>query len=468
MIKSNPSLLLKRRVKRQRPRSASAVIRRCGRSVIAAFVKGTGTAASAGSSSPDRRRRRIAGFIGLVSLLVICMIASGTTPMRVLHPNRLASAPSSLMDVNLLDSELSNIPYYFPQVVNLWPNDRTHDGGESKLSLASCTDGDAGSDPCRLLQLNDNEAAAADTTTTEHERVGIVRVPGRLGLALEEAVRIMIVNQTKASSSSSTGVRRNVELVPTSFVEHENDADNAAKYSRIIRIATQPLLLDVMDLALDASESKDQVTSDDLLCILRLLVQWHCHHNAVATASSKSDNSRERRNDVAPVLTISAQAILSHPSDVRKQLSWFLNRKARDVTEKTINEWMNDVSHRILQRIDECSETATLLQRRHPDQDMPQRVQTVVREEVALCRSSASHGAGHAAASTSSPLTTARCEARGDSQPVEIAEILLSVPDAHDLRRRDTTSLCGRFPSIQFCQAQAPKQPYNPPALEQR
>jgi hypothetical protein len=168
------------------------------------------------------------------------------------------------------------------------------------------------------------------------------------------------------------------------------------------------------------------------------------------------------------VLTISAQAILSHPSDVRKQLSWFLNRKARDVTEKTINEWMDDVSHRILQRIDECSATATLLQRRHPDQDVPQRVQTVVREEVALCRSSASHDAGHAAASPSTPLTTARCEARGDSQLVEIAEILLSVPDAHDLRRRDSTSLCGRFPSIQFCQAQAPKQTHNPPALEQR
>jgi hypothetical protein len=467
MIKSNPSLL-KRRVKRQRPRSASAVIRRCGRSVIAAFGRGTGTAASAGSSCPDRRRRRrFAGCIALVALLVICMIASGTTPMRVLHPNRLASTPSSLKDVNLLDSELSNVPYYFPQVVNLWPNDRTHDGGDSKLSLASCTDGDAGSDPCRLLQLTD-EAAAADATTAEHERVGIVRVPGRLGLALEEAVRIMIVNQTKVSSSSSTGVRRNVELVATSFVEQENDTDNAAKYSRIIRIATQPLLLDVMDLALDASESKDQITSDDLLCILRLLVQWHCHHNSVATASSKSDTSRERRNDVAPVLTLSAQTILSHPSEVRKKLSWFLNRKARDVTEKTLIEWMDDVSQRILQRIDECSETATLLQRRHPDQDVPQLVQTVVREEVALCRSSSSEGAGQAASLPSSPLTTARCEARGDSQLVEIAEILLSVPDAHDLRRRDSTSLCGRFPSIQFCQTQASKQPHHQPALEQR
>jgi hypothetical protein len=467
MIKSNPSLV-KRRVKRQRPCSASAVIRRSVRAVIGVVKGEIRSAASVGSSwcPTSRQRCRLAGCIALVSLLLIGVITSGTAPMRVLRPNRLELATDAIFFVGeSVDSELNNsIPYHFPQVVNLWPNDGgAQDEGKAMPAFVSCTDEDAGNDPCRLSKLNDE---AADTTHLE--RVGILRVPGRLGSALENAVRIMIVNQTKASSSSA-GARSNVELLPTSFVETVSDVEkqDGSKYSRIIRIATQPLLLDVIDLALDASESKEQISTEDLLCILRLLVQWHCHHNDVATAASTSETVREQRKDAAPVLTLSAQLILSHPSEVRKQLSWFLNRKARDVTEKRINEWMDDVSHRILERVDECSATATaLLQRRHPQQDLHQMVQAVVREEAAICSSHKSDKAGQSE-SLAAALTTARCDARGDSQLVEIAEILLSVPEAHDLRRKDSTSLCGRFPDIQFCLSHLTKQPLQPVVEQQ-
>jgi hypothetical protein len=313
--------------------------------------------------------------------------------------------------------------------------------------------------------------------------VGIVRTPGIIGRALEDAVRTMLLNQTESeegrddnsivvlpvsymrltvaadivSNGATSKARRRVRGISGADGTTSRRPDDDSKYTRIVRIATQPLMLDAIDLALEASESPHDVTAEDAVCVLRMLVRWHCLHNAVADSNVVVQGARAPSD--APLLTITAQSILSRPSDARKQLAWFVGRRSTKIMPGdaggAANGWLDDVAHRVVARIDECSAVAARLWRQHKQQDADGNedwetiaVREAVQEEEADSCASDLDAIDGIQEKRKSP----RCgrSSAANNRLLEIVEILLAAEDSAD-SRSDLTNLCSRNPFISFC-----------------
>jgi hypothetical protein len=131
------------------------------------------------------------------------------------------------------------------------------------------------------------------------ERIGVFRSPGSLG-HLMELIVTDLVNKHKGDSQ--------LELISTTPVKPNN-----LKYSKLIQISIQPILLEATNLALgtvDSEHPRDQITVADVLEIVRLLTNWHCRLTSTA-------------GDY-PLLTVTAKRILARPLDVAKAIASFL------------------------------------------------------------------------------------------------------------------------------------------------
>ena len=289
----------------------------------------------------------------------------------------------------------------FPPVVDLWPS-QTVDPTLTHHALRSCIDDDR----CQSHYQEGGEVS----------RVALVRTPGRIGRLLQEIVENVLTNQT-------TDV---IELIPTSVVERHHH-----RYSKIVRIATLPLLLDVLDLTLQSAVSHQIVGLSDVLQVTKSVVQWHCRLSALA--------------DDSALLTIGAASMVAHPSESQKGLFWFLGVDEDEsggggsISTKGLNEWMDPMAHRMLLRIDECTTVAMQVQQRS-GVDLVQAVDVAIAEELKYCERPTGATAAAAAAKDTASTT---------SLLADIAALLLSVDDG-DLYR-DSSSLCRKFPEIEFC-----------------
>jgi len=232
--------------------------------------------------------------------------------------------------------------------VDLWPDDEMNSVFGNSL----------------VSSLSDGEQDEEDNSRRKHEKegkgsVGILRPPGVLGRTLEEFIRVA-VNRTMTRNNKEGGLRElSFELIGASHFEKDHP------YTAIIRLATVPILLDAIDLALGVVEDGDgmvkqgqEIALDDILGTVRLLVRWHCRLSEAAEDTE--------------LLTITTQMVMSHPGAVQKNLDLFLGSKKQqpgrqhphqDVSER-IEDELNGRAGKVLRRIDECSAVAILLQRR--------------------------------------------------------------------------------------------------------
>jgi hypothetical protein len=332
--------------------------------------------------------------------------------------------------------------------------------------LASCDDelvGDAAADP-QGEKADPCRRGERSGPTRVAETVAIVRSPGIIGRALEEAVRTILLNQTEPTEAEEgegggeSGGQARLVVVPTSSVAFLGAASEARRvrgtsgsegrqpdlrYTRIVRIATQPLLLDAIDAALEASEPSHGIAPEEALCVARMLVRWHCHHNAMADAAPGD-------REAPPLLTITAQSILSRPADARKRLAEFVGRRAvshqpGEAAAAGAHLWMDGVAHRVLGRIDECTAAAEGLLRQQRAKgigDWEGSVRDAVRREAEDC---AADG-GLPKKNRGVPSGCERLSASG-RRVLEVAEALLASDG-------DSASLCARYPSVGYCRGQ--------------
>jgi hypothetical protein len=142
----------------------------------------------------------------------------------------------------------------------LWPDDKTNQ--YFKASLRDC-ESDAGKCKERIK------------AGSSQKRIAILRPPGVFGRSMENFVTQVVENHSTE--------KVDISLLSTSHIESEHT------YTKVVRVATLPLLLEAIDLALltvDGDYTADQIKRKDILGVVRQLVRWHCHLSQVASDSA--------------------------------------------------------------------------------------------------------------------------------------------------------------------------------------
>ena len=310
----------------------------------------------------------IVGSIGIVWVVALALLS---------FLDR-GNAPNQAMVHGFVDSS-----------VDLWPNDRQ--SGELLNILVSCIPEEKNDETCR-------ERRKEESAT---QQIALARPPGLLGKIMQNFVEKLVESHPIEHDAA--------ELIPTTHVPLDHS------FTKIIRFAVLPILLEAADLALsttDPSFTKQQITVSDIEEIVRLLIHWHCRLMDIA-------------NDTA-FLTLSAKRALSRPQEAAKEIGSFIGF---DIDKG--EDWMSgkSVDRRAslaMERIDECSNFISELQAMTPRRNLQELANTIVHNEIA----------------------SGKCGDAGSDerfQSTRVTQIVRKIlgPD-HD-------AICKEFPAISLC-----------------
>jgi hypothetical protein len=142
------------------------------------------------------------------------------------------------------------------------------------------------------------------------ERIGIIRPPGSIGYVLDTFIQEVIRMYPPISS-------RTLEVISTSHVPPYGYGKTHG-YTRLIRLATMPLLLAASNLVLDhvmegriGASTEMAITLTDITQALRQIVRWHCRLSHVAAHTA--------------ILTIPLEDLLENPWEMEYQVRVFLD-----------------------------------------------------------------------------------------------------------------------------------------------
>jgi hypothetical protein len=230
----------------------------------------------------------------------------------------------------------------------LWPDDETNP--HFKASLLDCE-----SDPVKCkerIQVGSSQ-----------QRIAILRPPGVFGRSMENFVMQAVENHSKEKGDMLVIVTSHIEL------EHT--------YTKVVRVATLPLLLEAIDLAMltvDGDYTVDQINREDILGVVRQLVGWHCHLSQVASDTA--------------LTTLTFGRAMSLPTRTAKGLTSFLAFAETDDVKEEVD--MEGSAEQIVLRIDQCTTLASKLKdSRESARKLDDDVDRVIQEELQndACRS---------------------------------------------------------------------------------
>jgi hypothetical protein len=230
---------------------------------------------------------------------------------------------------------------------NLWPDDRTN--LEFRNSLQSCTE-----------TKDENNCRQRLQPGSLQHHVAIVRPPGVFGGIMEDYVAQIVEKHDNGVDETT------IILLPTSHIGLQHN------YTKVVRVATLPVLLEAVDLALVTTDSGftfDRITRDDILTVVRQLVAWHCRLSAIASDTA--------------LTTLHFARTMASPTRVAESLTGFLSLNTpADDDEEGID--METNAQEILVRIDEISSLVRSL-----DGSLSEDADRIIQEELQResCRS---------------------------------------------------------------------------------
>lgn len=267
----------------------------------------------------------------------------------------------------------------------LWPDDKT--GPHFKASLRDC---ESGAVKCK-------ERIEAGSS---QRRIAILRPPGVFGRSMVKFVAQVVENHAIEKVDTL--------LIPTSHIELEHT------YTKIVRVATLPLLVEAIDLALltvDGDYTADQINREDILGVVRQLVGWHCHISQVASDTA--------------LTTLTFGRAMSLSIRTAKALASFLSFAETDDVKEEVD--MEDSAQQLMLRIDQCTALASKFKDRLDDD-----VDRVIQEELQ----------NDACSSTIPSLRT------GSIPFTRVTEI---VGHFLDTNKDSSSFICGKYPHVPIC-----------------
>jgi hypothetical protein len=197
------------------------------------------------------------------------------------------------------------------------------------------------------------------TTTTATERIGIVRPPGLLGHILEDYIVQYIQHTGTGSHATDDDTDIDIDDIDRIVIAQPNRNSNHEvdwmTYTKLIRPIVMPILLEALDLIIQTTGNDypmENVTMNDVMRVLRILMQWQCYIAQMATTATSNHYHYHR-----PTLTISLHRFMTYPQEVNDNIIEFLQLQHPNVQRfKTIQKQNMDVYAEIIfHRIDTCT-----------------------------------------------------------------------------------------------------------------
>jgi len=234
----------------------------------------------------------------------------------------------------------------FPRdVVDIWPDQKNRPELLASV-LQSCLPAE-NPDVCQ-------QRIKPDGST--RQRIGVLRPPGVFGDIFEDFV-VRYVEMSLSEEDADT-----MELLSTSHL----DTGKQHSFTKILRPAILPLLLEALDLALYCSGGdlpSNKITVNSLLDVVRQIVRWHCRLSHVASDTA--------------LLTIAFNKLLAKPTQIEKELVAFLELKHDK--QKDLHVDMEDIAKKAFSRFDDSSALILQMEER---QRLTEGVNQIVTEEL--------------------------------------------------------------------------------------
>jgi hypothetical protein len=210
---------------------------------------------------------------------------------------------------------------------------------------------------------NDNTIdCSTSTSTNTNERIGIIRSPGLLGRILEDYIQ-QFIHHTSTTTKDVDNTKDWVVIVqPNSNAIPDDDGNDWTSFTKIIRPVVMPILLDVLDLLIQTTGNDypiDNVTMDDMINTLRILIQWHCYIAQMGTVTETAitesiSNHQQYRDHYRPMLSISLHHFMSYPYEINESMIEFLQLEHypiqqlnKDLQKQQLNGYAEIIFHRI-------------------------------------------------------------------------------------------------------------------------
>lgn len=217
---------------------------------------------------------------------------------------------------NTIVEDDKDYPDFF---VDLWPDDRLVSFHNTLLNCIPEYEDDP--KKCQVKLRKSKNDTATNNNDKLVQRIAVASPPGKLGeIFVEFVTRVVNLHKTRNPPEYE------IELVPTT---HVIPVSNNNEYSKIVRLATLPILLQATDLAMTAkaailAEQKPQSTTTiiqpdisihDLMDITRQLIHWQCHQSQLVLDPDHS----------TALLTITLDRMMAFPSITTRKLQKFLD-----------------------------------------------------------------------------------------------------------------------------------------------
>ncbi|GKY93085.1 hypothetical protein MPSEU_000276800 [Mayamaea pseudoterrestris] len=270
------------------------------------------------------------GSIGLVWLLALTMISLFDNQSFKSKQDLYSASPHSFTDA----------------AIDLWPSDRQ---STTLLDmLVSCLPEHDNDEICRQRRIPGSTI----------QQIALARPPGRLGIVMQHFVKQVIERHSLTDDE--------VKLVPVTHVERDH------KFTKIVRFAVLPILLEAVDLALETTDSSfttKEISISDIEATVRLLIHWHCQLSEIASDTA--------------FLTLSAKKVLSRPTESVKEIANFVGFGVEKKEDWMTGKAVDDRAAKALDRIDECSEFISKLQQQTPKQDLQALFNKIIHDTIA-------------------------------------------------------------------------------------
>ena len=335
-------------------------------------------------TSPRLRRRRgsifskkeaLFVFVRVVAFVIACVLVCVLGLLKRGQSRQQQYPLLSQLHRSTLQETIVPIPIDATKIVDLWPDD-SHKGAEPyRSSLSECIPahssnwypqhgygGGSNNNHCQV-RAPESEHARDDghgngSIKPTQQRVALVHSPGKIGdVFVQYVTRVLNLslspNSTDNISNERDEVAHSIELVSSSQII-ETQHQSTLPYSKIIRMATLPILLDATDLLLahdstlgsitqGGTHNKGRHTIQDILDLVRQLVRWQCH-------MSKHSND-------TPLLTITLHRMMGFSSMTTRKIQSFLDLTPPSDNPKHNRIAMDDISLVVTDIIDNASST---------------------------------------------------------------------------------------------------------------
>lgn len=297
-------------------------------------------------NKPRRGRRSSVTTLIIAATVGLCLLCV-TALFILFHPKQ----QQLLLQQRQTPSGLKDFPG--DSSIDLWPHQissNTRYDTEEEIQLQA------------LMLQNclpfENAACLERVEDGKTQQIGVLRPPGAFGKVFEDFVLRYIDMSRTPDLEMVVRVSPSVEVV--------------ADYSltKILRPAVVPILLEAIDLVLETlgdDFAARQVTVDDLVGVVRLLIRWHCR---LALLS-----------DTTALLTLAFDGVMAYPMQAGKELTEFLGLHHENQENLEMN--MDEFAETVFHRIDACTEFLRLLTSSKPGSPRIDDVlKHAVREEI--------------------------------------------------------------------------------------